>query len=295
MMNSQVKSYKPTIKNGDYLFSDDIVFPFPVEIHFTRIESFDNPDSFKVLVLSNESMMSPNRSTINEVIDNHKKYNIILGTDDEIIVFCENAKKFPYGSTWLNRGKIKHPDGLGRYDDSAVFNRSGKHQSISFLASWYNLNRPGYSLRQQVWSRKEEIQLPINFYTSVKSFSDAPNPLPGGEKEALFDSQYHICIENQSIGNYFTEKLIDPFLTSTIPIYWGCTNIEDYFNVDGMILFDTIDELLDKVNSITPSYYFDRQDIIEENRKKAIEFANFDERIFEEIIQHDHANNNDPK
>tara|TARA_R100001460_G_scaffold100463_3_gene144109 strand:- start:4390 stop:5277 length:888 start_codon:yes stop_codon:yes gene_type:complete len=295
-MNLQTKSYKPTIKNGDYLFSDELTFPFPVEIHFTRMESFDNPNAVKVLVLSNESMMSPNRSTISEVIDNHKKYDLILGTDDEIIVFCENAKKFPYGSTWLNRGNIKHPDGLGRYEDnSPSFDGITKDFSVSFLASWYNLNRPGYALRQQVWNRKEEIPIARNFYTSVKCFSNAPTPLPGGEKEVLFDSQYHICIENHAIGNYFTEKLIDSFLTLSIPIYWGCTNIEDYFDVDGMILFDTIDDLLEKLNDITPEHYFNKLDVMKENKKRAIEYANFDERIFKEIIKHDRTNNNDPK
>jgi hypothetical protein len=29
----------------------------------------------------------------------------------------------------------------------------------------------------------------------------------------------------------------------TIPIFWGCPNIGDYFNLDGMEVFNTIDEL----------------------------------------------------
>ena len=117
--------------------------------------------------------------------------------------------------------------------------------------------------------------------------------MPGAEKDPLFDTQYHICIENQPIGNYFTEKLIDCFLTETIPVYWGCTNIGDYFNLDGIILFTTIDELLDKVNKLTPDFYEERIQIIKENKKKAIQFANFDERIFKEIMKHDRTNNHD--
>jgi hypothetical protein len=294
-MNLQTKSYKPVVKNGDYLFRDTFEFDFPVEIHFTRMEEFDNPDSFKVLVLSNESMMSPNRSTVHDVIAKHKKYDLILATDDEILVFCNNAKKFPYGSTWLNRGKINHADGLGCYEPGSTFDRKHKNFAVSFLASWYNIDRPGYRLRQQVWEKKDKIKMSKAFYTSIKCFTNSPNPLPGGEKEVLFDSQYHICIENHAVGNYFTEKLIDAFLTETIPVYWGCTNIEDYFDIDGMILFNTTDELLDKLNNLTPEYYYDRLDIIESNKKRAIEFANFDERIFKEILNNDRSNNNDPK
>ena len=294
MMNLQTKLYKPIIKNGDYLFSDKLEFPFPVEIHFTRMEEFESMDSFKVLVLSNESYMSPNRSTINDVIDNHKKYDLILCVDDEIVAFCRNAYRFPYGSTWLNRGDIEHPDGLGRYKEGiGIFEPQKKEFGISFLASWYNIERPGYLLRHQVWDRRDEIKLPTNFYSSTKCFVDGPNPLPGAEKDPLFDTQYHICIENQPIGNYFTEKLIDCFLTETIPVYWGCTNIGDYFNLDGIILFTTIDELLDKLNELTPEFYEERIQIIKENKKKAIQFANFDERIFKEIMKHDRTNNHD--
>jgi len=284
-MTLQEKLYKPIVKNGDYLFRDVFTFEYPVEIHFTRMEEFDNPDSFKVLVLSNESMMSPNRSTVHDVITNHKKYDLILATDDQILVFCDNAKKFPYGSTWLNRGKIKHPDGLGCYESGPIFDRETKNFDVSFLASWYDINRPGYKLRQQVWERKEEIEIPKRFYTSTKCFVKSPNPLPGGEKEILFDSQYHICIENHAVGNYFTEKLIDALLTETIPVYWGCPNIEDYFDVDGMILFQTMDELLDRLNNLTPEYYNDRLDIIQSNKKRAIKFANFDERLHSSICK----------
>ena len=285
-MNLQTKSYKPVIKNGDYLFRESLEFEFPVEIHFTRMEEFDNPDSFKVLVLSNESMMSPNRSTAHDVIANHKKYDLILATDDEILVFCSNAKKFPYGSTWLNRGKIKNPDGLGYYETGPIFDRETKNFDVSFLASWYDINRPGYRLRQQIWDRKDDIKIPRSFYTSTKCFSNSPNPLPGGEKEILFDSQYHICVENHAVGNYFTEKILDALLTETIPVYWGCTNISDYFNPEGLILFQTVDELLDKLNDLTPEYYHDRLAVIQENKQRAIKFANFDERIFTEVTKH---------
>ena len=73
MMNS-VKLYKPIVKNGDYLFDSDIVFDRPVEIHFVRIEEFDNPDAFKVLILSSESYLSPNREPGTSVIHNKHLY-----------------------------------------------------------------------------------------------------------------------------------------------------------------------------------------------------------------------------
>ena len=278
-MNS-TKSYKPTIKNGDYLFDSNVEFIRPVEIHFVRMEEFDDPDAYKVLVLSSESCLSINRESIESVIQSGDTYDLILCTDDAILEHCPNSQMFPYGSTWLNRGNIKHPDGLGFFDrEHKSFQKIDKTlNDVSFLASWYS-DIPGYILRQEVWTRQEEIDIPIMFHTSRKAFLDAPNPLPTGEKEDLFYSMYHICIENQQVPNYFTEKIVDSFLTYTIPVYWGCPNIADYFDPDGMVLFDTVDELIPKLNSLTFDYYYDRMDVIEKNRKIAESYANFGDRV----------------
>ena len=50
--------------------------------------------------------------------------------------------------------------------------------------------------------------------------------------------KYSIVIENCSYPNYWTEKLADCFLAGCYPIYYGCTNINEYFSNDSM---DTID------------------------------------------------------
>ena len=45
--------------------------------------------------------------------------------------------------------------------------------------------------------------------------------------DGLRDYRYHFCIENIKRDYWFTEKLIDCFVTGTIPIYWGCPSIFD--------------------------------------------------------------------
>lgn len=47
--------------------------------------------------------------------------------------------------------------------------------------------------------------------------------------DVLSPYKYHIAIENTSSRYYWTEKLSDCYLTSTYPIYYGCTNVGDYF------------------------------------------------------------------
>ena len=53
---------------------------------------------------------------------------------------------------------------------------------------------------------------------------------------------FHVALENVRQCNYFTEKLLDCFLTRTVPIYWGCPNIADYFDTDGMLIIPHPDD-----------------------------------------------------
>ena len=43
---------------------------------------------------------------------------------------------------------------------------------------------------------------------------------------------YSIAIENSYKENYFSEKFTDCILSYTIPIYYGCSNIDKYFSKD---------------------------------------------------------------
>lgn len=69
-----------------------------------------------------------------------------------------------------------------------------------------------------------------------------------------FISQYKfvITMENTKQETYITEKIINGFLSNTIPIYWGSDNIYDYFNENGFInIKDNSDECINNaINQI---------------------------------------------
>lgn len=47
--------------------------------------------------------------------------------------------------------------------------------------------------------------------------------------DAIAHYKYHIAIENSSYDHYFTEKIMDTYLSLSYPIYFGCPNLEEYF------------------------------------------------------------------
>ncbi len=56
--------------------------------------------------------------------------------------------------------------------------------------------------------------------------------------DVLAPYKYSVVIENTLCKDYMTEKLADCFLAETFPFYFGCPNIENYFNLDSLITID---------------------------------------------------------
>ena len=59
--------------------------------------------------------------------------------------------------------------------------------------------------------------------------------------DALDSYRYHLVIENDCCPHYWTEKLSDAFLGYTLPFYYGCPNVEEYFHPDSFIRIDIND------------------------------------------------------
>lgn len=78
------------------------------------------------------------------------------------------------------------------------------------------------------------------------------------ESKCKFDTlrQYQYCLacENSSHNNYFTEKIVDCFLSLTVPIYWGCPNLSEFFPKDSYYQLENLDNNnIDKICSIAES------------------------------------------
>lgn len=60
--------------------------------------------------------------------------------------------------------------------------------------------------------------------------------------DGLKSYKFCLTIENSHEKNYISEKFYDCILTNTIPIYFGCNNIQDYWTENSYILLDNIDD-----------------------------------------------------
>lgn len=66
------------------------------------------------------------------------------------------------------------------------------------------------------------------------------------------DYKFVIAMENKDEDGYFTEKINNPVIANSIPIYWGNKKIFDYINKDRIIYIPdyTDKELIDKIKKL---------------------------------------------
>lgn len=86
--------------------------------------------------------------------------------------------------------------------------------------------------------------------------------------------RYNIAIENSRYDFYFTEKILNCFASRTVPIYYGCPSIGDFFNIDGIIVLEepTIEALDSALASCCIDDYKKREKAIEDNFRRVQEF-----------------------
>ena len=76
---------------------------------------------------------------------------------------------------------------------------------------------------------------------------------------------FSITVHNCKINDFYTEALVDCFLAGTVPIFWGCPNIGDYFDSRGILSFDTLGDLEKILNDVSFELYDSMEPYIRNN------------------------------
>ena len=83
---------------------------------------------------------------------------------------------------------------------------------------------------------------------------------------------------------------MDCIITKTIPIYYGCENIGEYFDTTGWIILEDennfLQELYNKLHTLNESYYITHYPTIIKNYEKAILLSNSDTNLINILKPH---------
>jgi len=220
---------------------------WPYQFHFPRQATTWGDYYFDV----NNDSKECDIWVVHESIDKKEKVkcapeNIFLITSEEKQQVSSYSKDYleQFGAVITSRDDIEHhhvirtfylsPWRVKKTYDEILSSIPGKEQDFSAIIS-NNVSTVGHLKRYA-------------FVNKLKGhFKDKLIWFGKGEKEiqdkweALKSFKYSLALENCSVPFYFTEKIMDCFCASTMPIYWGCPEIADYFPEKSMIIIDIDD------------------------------------------------------
>ena len=194
-------------------------------------------------------------------------YNIMnsIYTHNSILLnMCPNAHWIPGGGIWIGT-----PFGGG---EVAITLKTKNVSFVSSNKSMCHLHGVRYSTHDFI-----RVKQKTGDYADVDLMGTTETTGFVKAFEYLTDYRFSIIFENFVDDMYFTEKLLNCFATGTIPIYMGARNIEQKFNIDGIIKFVNVMELLNILQELKKfgfeAYYESRLEAVKDNHERCKEYA----------------------
>ena len=209
-------------------------------------------------IMESREIYSPPYETFESYKD---KYDFVL-THDPILLekYPDKTKFYPMGGCWVKESNF------------------GIHKKTKDISMIYSGKRSaeGHRLRHVVAS---VVGDKVHLYGR-----GTPRPIEQKE-EALVDYRYSIIIENTNQKNYITEKIIDSLVVGTIPVYWGCPNISDFFDMNGIITFNTVKEFEELLPTLTKELYESKLEAIRNNFELSKKYCITEDWLYENIFK----------
>lgn len=202
-----------------------------------------------------------------------RENTILLTTEPRSVLVYPHDYTRQFGMVYTSQTQLRHPNVvLGPpalpwfiapthdYDTLTTAPAPEKTKLISVITSDKAFTRGHLDRIAFVMRLKERYGNKIDLFgRGINDFED--------KWDVLAPYKYHVVIENSSVPYYWTEKLSDCYLTRTLPIYYGCTNVGDYFPREACEPIDIADfdgccALIDRL--IAEDAYASRKEALDE-------------------------------
>ena len=222
-----------------------------------------------IAILAEGPHLFNQRAVYERIQQDYEKFDKVLGWHESLF----NLPNFKFKPI----SEISQWSALPNELNTSQFQIYDKNKMTSFITSNKNMCA-GHQFRLDCLNKIQQEKLNVDLYG--RGINEIDSKLEG-----LKDYRFCIAMENDHANNYFTEKLLDCMLSGTIPIYHGCKNIKKYFDVNGIITFETVDELVDILNNLTAEDYKSRLSAIQKNYEIALTWWEDNDRLFEKYLK----------
>jgi len=268
-LNHQQHSLDPFIKKSTIKWFNPLTEPKNITdftdqfLNHKQVKNYQS--KVKIIIL-----MEPLETGVwnrNQISKLEPYVDFILTFDDLLLSTLSKARPYVPGGTFIG-------------SNESLPSTINKNQLISIVAS-NKKDTVGHKMRHQIIE-----QLGPEF--KIKALGSGYSPFKM-RFEPYADYAFTIVVENLKNENLLTEKVVDPILFQTIPIYWG-GNIENCFNPRGVISFQDIPQLKSILQTLSLKDYEKFKPFLEENQKHAAKLLSKElniENSLREVLQSD--------
>lgn len=185
-----------------------------------------------------------------------EKFEKIFTFDKRLLDFSDKFEFLPIGGCWI-------PD-----EQKMIYEKS---KIISMVVSFKKMTI-SHNFRHKIVQNVSNVDILGNGYFPIENKIDS-----------LKDYMFSIVVENQKMDYFFSEKIIDCFVTGTIPIYYGCPSIFKFFDGNGILTFDNLPELLTILKKIDSNLYNTKINSIRKNFELAKNYVLAENHIYKKI------------
>lgn len=237
-------SLKHLTPNGDGVWG---------EVSFGPYGAVKNPDfvlvlnsiatRWKLLRLPPERLWFGSSEAPNDV---HTAWNEGQGKRSTTVTVAKKTLQSSTGKSYIQSPPVCVTWWVNKdYQELSKTQNVSKRHDLSWVTSNFS-NLEGHRTRLKFLN---QLKNRIDFDLFGRGFS------PIDDKwDALAPYRYSIAFENTIAPHYFTEKLMDCFVSHTMPIYFGAPNIANYFPEKAIVVIDPSDpDVFKKIKDVVAS------------------------------------------
>jgi|SaaInlLV_10m_DNA_2_1039722.scaffolds.fasta_scaffold01207_4 hypothetical protein len=177
-----------------------------------------------------------------------RRYKYIFTHDKLLLDRGGSMVELLFGTNWIEGPELKES--------------FTKQKLLSFIGAVHPGHKGGHGFRNKVVEKLLNNPKADCFGKGVKEIK--------GKITGLANYAFSIAMENHQQDYYFSEKINDCFLSDTVPIYWGCQSIGQFFDKRGIIIFNSLHELLEIIDSLDMDLYYEMLPYVKKNKEKSI-------------------------
>lgn len=206
--------------------------------HNAMLEQMGNPSKRYGWLLESEGICPDDYKIFKKNKGLEKDFDCIFTHSAKILDTVSNAVFLPTCSQpWYRQD----------YNIFGVEQYKYKTKNTSIVSSW-KASCDLHRLRTQIAKQCKTHNLADTFGTF-----DGGNYV--NVQDYLMNYRFSIIVENHISPYWFTEKITNCFMSMTIPIYIGATEIGKFFNTDAIIQMNPNQNITDVLEKCTKEYY----------------------------------------